>query len=80
MSNGVGKFKTRKELMKRLYIVLQIETYDYDRLPYVDSKGVYLEENKAFKKIELLQDQAQLDDNKNLYYDIHVYELKGSNE
>ena len=26
------------------------------------------------------QDQAQLDDNKNLYYDVHEYELKGKNE
>ena len=32
------------------------------------------------KKIALLEDQAQLDDNKNLYYDMHIYELKGSNE
>ena len=66
--------------MKRLYIVLQIETYDYDRLPFVDSKGVYLEEDKAKKKMQLLKDQAWLDNNNNLYYDIHVYELKGSNE
>ena len=80
MSNGVGKFKTRKELMKKLYIVLQIQTYDHDMRPYVESKGIYLEENKALQKIALLKDQAQLDDNKNLYYDMHVYELKGSNE
>ena len=66
--------------MKKLYIVLQIETYDCDRLPFVDSKGVYLEENKALQKIALLEDQAQLDDNKNLYYDVHEYELKGKNE
>tara|TARA_B100000427_G_C15192947_1_gene456797 strand:- start:187 stop:387 length:201 start_codon:yes stop_codon:yes gene_type:complete len=66
--------------MKKLYIVLQIETYDYDRLPFVDSKGVYLEEDKAKKKMQLLKDQAWLDNNNNLYYDIHVYELKGSNE
>ena len=66
--------------MKKLYIVLQIETYDYDRLPFVDSKGVYLEEDKAKKKMQLLKDQAWLDNNNNLYYDIHVYELKGKNE
>ena len=66
--------------MKKLYIVLQIETYDYDRLPFVESKGKYLEEDKAKKKVQLLKDQALLDDNKNLYYDIHVYELKGSDE
>ena len=66
--------------MKKLYIVLQIETYDYDRLPFVDSKGVYLEEDKAKKKMQLLKDQAWLDNNNNLYYDIHVYELKGNNE
>jgi len=66
--------------MKKLYIVLQIETYDYDRLPFVESKGKYLEEDKAKKKIQLLKDQALLDDNKNLYYDIHIYELKGSDE
>ena len=66
--------------MKKLYIVLQIETYNYDRLPFVESKGKYLEEDKAKKKVQLLKDQALLDDNKNLYYDIHVYELKGSDE
>lgn len=66
--------------MKKLYIVLQIETYNYDRLPFVESKGKYLEEDKAKKKIQLLKDQALLDDNKNLYYDIHIYELKGSDE
>lgn len=66
--------------MKKLYIVLQIETYDYDRLPFVESKGKYLEEDKAKKKVQLLKDQALLDDNKNLYYDIHIYELKGSDE
>ncbi len=66
--------------MKKLYIVLQIETYDYDRLPFVESKGKYLEEDKAKKKVQLLKDQALLDNNKNLYYDIHIYELKGSDE
>jgi len=66
--------------MKKLYIVLQIETYNYDRLPFVESKGKYLEEDKAKKKVQLLKDQALLDDNKNLYYDIHIYELKGSDE
>jgi hypothetical protein len=66
--------------MKKLYIVLQIQTYDHDMRPYVESKGIYLEEDKAKKKMQLLKDQAWLDDNKNLYYDIHVYELKGSNE
>lgn len=66
--------------MKKLYIVLQIQTYVHGMRPYVESKGIYLEENKALQKIALLEDQAQLDDNKNLYYDMHVYELKGSNE
>ena len=66
--------------MKKLYIVLQIQTYDHDMRPYVESKGIYLEEDKAKKKMQLLKDQAWLDDNKNLYYDMHIYELKGSNE
>ena len=66
--------------MKKLYIVLQIQTYDHDMRPYVESKGIYLEEDKAKKKMQLLKDQAWLDNNNNLYYDIHVYELKGSNE
>ena len=48
--------------------------------PYVESKGIYLEEDKAKKKMQLLKDQAWLDNNNNLYYDIHVYELKGNNE
>jgi hypothetical protein len=66
--------------MKKLYIVLQIQTYDHDMRPYVESKGIYLEEDKAKKKMQLLKDQAWLDNNNNLYYDIHVYELKGNNE